>query len=309
MIGRFLMGHTRAETPERNLRSTRRGIVAIVATTALVVTGWGNSAPVSAAGGNPGLHAMLPKAIQQSGKIIDIINSPYAPMEFSPPGSSNFTGFDIDMARAVARKLGVSLQLENVQFPQVIPSITTHRGDMAWTAVLDLKKRHGALSFIDYFKTGAQLYTSAANRSKYRAVSDLCGQSVVVPSGTNYAQIIQGLSGTRCRGRGSISVLQVTSTAEQQLQIKEGRAAAAMIGVETILDTMRHNRGQWSLIGKIFEPDYYGIVFARNGGQLLNAVHAALQAAVRDGTYHRLLVKWGLARSGLARPLVNAARH
>lgn len=253
-------------------------------------------------------RALLPASIRSAGVLNDIINSPYAPMEFSRPGSSNFTGVDIDLAMAIAKELGLKLKFQNVQFPQVIPSVVTHRGDLAWTAVLDLAARHGQLDFIDYFKTGDQLYTSTANASSLKSAADLCGKAVVVPTGTDYAQVVHGLSKSLCQGKGAISVLQVASPAEQQLQIQEGRAAAAMIGVETILYLQKQQPGRWALIGKPYQPGYYGVVFAKNNAQLRSAVLAALKAAIADGTYQSVLKKWGESDAGVSQPTINAGR-
>jgi len=260
----------------------------------LVMTGWMG----------PRAHA----APARAGKLVDIINLPYPPMEFSNPGSSTPIGFDIDMATAIARKLGDSISFSNVQFPQIIPSVRTHRGDFAWTAVFDLKARQKTLNFIDYFKTGSQLYTSAANAGKYKSIKSLCGQTIAVPTGTSFGQVVGRLSKAQC---GSTPMKQVTvaSPTEQNLQIREGRAAAAISGPETVLYLRKQQPGKWALVGGILEPDYYAVVFAKSNTAMMNKVFTAMKAAWKDGTYHRILAKWGLTGAAIPQPLMNHALH
>jgi polar amino acid transport system substrate-binding protein len=265
----------------------------------LVLTGWT---------GARGVHAAGNHAVTRAGSLVDIINLPYPPMEFSKPGSSTVIGFDIDMATAIAKKLGDSISFQNVLFEQIIPSVRTHRGDFAWTAVFDLKAREKTLSFIDYFKTGSQLYTSAANAGKYKAIKDLCGQTVAVPKGTSFGQVVGRLSKAQCSG-SSIKQVTVASPTEQNLQIREGRAAAAISGPETVLYLRKQNPGKWALVGPIVEPDYYAVVFAKSNTKMLNTVFAAMKAAWKDGTYQRILAKWGLSGAAIPQPLINHALH
>jgi polar amino acid transport system substrate-binding protein len=229
-------------------------------------------------------------------------------MEFSRPGSTKPIGFDIDMATAIAKKLGDTISFQNVLFEQIIPSVKTHRGDFAWTAVFDLKAREKTLSFIDYFRTGSQFYTSSANAGKYGAIKDLCGQTIAVPKGTSFGQVVGRQSKALCHGSPMKQVV-VASPTEQNLQIREGRAAAAISGPETVLYLQKQNPGKWALIGPIVEPDYYAVVFAKNNTKFMHTMFTAMKAAWKDGTYHRILAKWGLTGAALPKPLMNHALH
>lgn len=300
-------------TAERKNRMTRLGggMLAAGLVAAGVLTVGLNGSPANAArvvaspSASGKLHNMLPAAVKKSGVIQDIINLPYPPMEFKQANSSKTTGFDIDMATAVAKELGVKIQFQNVLFPQIFPSVKTHRGDFAWTAVFDLKAREKNFNFIDYFKTGNQLFTSKANASKFKTLKSLCGHTVVVPTGTNFGSVVKQISKQHCGSASSISQISVQSPTDQELQIREGRGDAAISGPETILYLMKQQPGKWALVGPIVDPEYYSVVFAKNNRQMQNAVFAAMKATFADGKYKRILKKWGLSRAGIRKPLVN----
>jgi polar amino acid transport system substrate-binding protein len=265
----------------------------------LVFTGWVGTRTASAS---------VSHSAARAGSLADIINLPYPPMEFSNPGSSTAIGFDIDLATAVAKKLGKTLTFQNVLFEQIFPSVKTHRGDFAWTAVFDLKAREKTLNFIDYFKTGSQFYTSSADASKYKAIKDLCGQTVAVPKGTSFGQVVGRQSKALC-GSSPMKQVVVASPTEQNLQIKEGRAAAAISGPETVLYLQKQNPGKYTLVGPIVEPDYYAVVFAKSSTKLMNSMYSAMKRAWKDGTYHRTLAKWGLTGAAIPQPLINHGLH
>jgi polar amino acid transport system substrate-binding protein len=120
---------------------------------------------------------MLPASIKASSTIIDGIQAPNPPMEYSSNGSSDWKGFDIDIMKALASRLGIShVQFQNQAFVQLLPSLTTHRADVVISAITDKKARQGVASFIDYFTTGAALFTSKANFPKASSFAALCGQ-------------------------------------------------------------------------------------------------------------------------------------
>jgi polar amino acid transport system substrate-binding protein len=101
----------------------------------------------------------------------------------------------------------------------------------------------------------------------------------------------------------------VASPTEQNLQIREGRAAAAISGPETVLYLQKQNPGKYTLIGPIVEPDYYAVVFAKDNTKLMHSMFSAMKAAWRDGTYRRILSKWGLSGAAIPQPLINHALH
>jgi polar amino acid transport system substrate-binding protein len=280
--------------------SHRRSHIALALVIAglLVVTGWTGYR----------VHAAPNHSAARAGSVVDIINLPYPPMEFSKPGSTKAIGFDIDMATAIAKKLGDSISFSNVLFEQIIPSVRTHRGDFAWTAVFDLKSRQKTLNFIDYFKTGSQLYTSTAHASEYNTIKSLCGQTIAVPKGTSFGQVVGRLSKANC-GSKAMKTVTVASPTEQNLQIREGRADAAISGPETVGYLQKQQPGKWATIGRIVEPDYYAVVIAKSNTKLLNSMLTAMKAAWNDGTYSRILKKWGLTSAAIPQPLVNHALH
>ncbi|MCC6312714.1 MAG: transporter substrate-binding domain-containing protein [Thermomicrobiales bacterium] len=256
----------------------------------------------------PNFADLLPDKVRDSGKLNIAISLAYPPMEYSDPGSTDLKGADIDLAREVATRLGLEPVFQNMEFAQLIPSVTTGRADLIWTAMLDLAKRHDKLSFLDYFKTGDQFFAPIEFADKFKTISDLCGETVTVATGTNWVTVVEDLSKEKCGADDQINIVTVPSLAEQLLQMKQKRAVAAIIGFEGVLDLQKREPDKWVKVDELLNQGYYGIGFAKDATQLEDAVAAALTSMIEDGSYVAILDRYGLQEAAVEKLLTNAGQ-
>lgn len=254
------------------------------------------------------LRAILPAKLRDSGALNIAISLAYPPMEYSDAGSTELKGADIDLAKEVADRLGLKPNFQNVEFPQLITSVTTGRADMIWTAFSDLTARQAQLDFIDYFQTGNQLYSMVKNQESIKSFKDLCGKAVAVATGTSWVGLVERLSKETCTDAAPLTVMQLPTEAEHILQMKQDRAQASVMGFEGILELQKQKPGEFYTIGDLLEPGHYGIAFAKDSGELLAAVKATLEAMKADGTYVAILDRYGLKNAAVPTFTVNAGR-
>lgn len=255
---------------------------------------------------NPKLRDMLPAKTREAGALNIAISLAYPPMEYSDAGSTDLKGADIDLAKEVAARLGLKINFQNVDFSQLIAQVKTGRADMIWTAFSDLTKRQGDLDFIDYFKTGDQIFAPVENQSKIKTVQDLCGKTAAVATGTSWVTYMQDLSKSTCPADKQINVMQIPTEAEQILQMKQDRAQVSMMGFEGVLDLQKQQPGKFYQIGELQEPGHYGIAFAKDSAQLRDAVKAAMDSMKADGTYVAILDRYGLKQAAVDAFTINA---
>lgn len=282
---------------------------------ALALTGCGGSGTATAGSEtaaatpvNPELQAMLPAKIRDAGTLNIAISLAYPPMEYSDAGSTELKGADIDMAKEVAARLGLKPNFQNVDFAQLIVSVTTGRADIVWTAFSDLKKRQGQLDFVDYFRTGNQFFAPVQNQKDIKTLADLCGRTVTVSTGTSWVQSTEELSKSTCAADNPIKILQVPTQAEEILQMQQDRAQASLIGFEGILDLQKQQPDKFYTIGDLLEPGNYGIGVAKESTELRDAIQATMEAMRADGTYLRILEQYGLKDAALEKITINAGK-
>ena len=253
-------------------------------------------------------HAQtLPDAIAKSKTIKVAVNSIYPPMEYKDPDSGELTGFDIDLGNAIAKELGVKLEWQESAFEQLLPSLATGRVDMILSGMSDLPKRRDSVDFLDYVNSGAQFYILASRAGEIRNATDLCGKSVGTSRSTSFTADTADWSAQHCvaAGKPAITVVGTEDTSSARMQLKQTRIAAGVQGSETLPYAMKLEPNTYKPIGEPFATSPEGIAFAKSNPKLRDAVLGALNRLVANGTYHAIVVKWGLQSSAVAKIGVN----
>ena len=254
--------------------------------------------------------SMLPDAIKAKGKIIVGINGIFPPMEFKEPGKEELIGFDVDLAKAIGKALGVEIVFDDQKFDQLINSVNTARVDMVISGLSDTAVRQETLDFIDYFHSGTQGYTTKAFSGEIKDLESLSGKTLAVSASTDYFTTMQKWSkdNLESKGKPGITVLGVDSEATARLQMIQGRAQASAISPEVFGWLEKQNPGQFIPIGSVLNPDPYGICFKKDNTQLRDAVFAALQQIFADGAYTAIIKDWSLMQGAMTEPLINGKK-
>ena len=251
--------------------------------------------------------ADLPEAVRQAGALRLTVNSTYAPMEYRDPATNQLTGLDIELAEALAKRLGVKAVWSETPFEQLLPSLQTGRADLIISGFSDRASRRETADFVDYLTTGAQFFVLAD--SPATAEADLCGRKVGTTRSTSFPVEIEKWSKQACEAAGKTAVQYVAgeNSIDVRSQLKQGRIDAAVQGSETLPYAQSNEPGKYRILGAPFTLGYQGIAFRKDAAPLREAVTEALRGLIANGTYNAILTKYGLAANAVAEPLLNAA--
>ncbi|NYH20148.1 ABC transporter substrate-binding protein [Paraburkholderia bryophila] len=251
----------------------------------------------------------LPDAIAKTKVIKVAVNSIYPPMEYKDPESGELIGFDIDLGNAIAKQLGVKLDWQESAFEQLLPSLATGRVDMVLSGMSDVPGRRDAADFLDYLNSGAQFYIlSGAQGSAIHQPADLCGKSVGTSRSTSFPADTAAWSATHCVGKAPVAVAGTEDTSAARMQLKQGRIVAGVQGSETLPYAMKLEPNTYKPIGEPFATSPEGIAIAKSNPKLRDAVKAALDKLIANGTYSAIVAKWGLQSSGVQQLTMNGAK-
>jgi polar amino acid transport system substrate-binding protein len=255
----------------------------------------------------PAVAAELPDAIRQAGALHLTVNSTYAPMEYRDPATNELTGLDIDLASAMAKRLGVKIVWSETPFAELIPSLQTKRADLIISGISDRSSRRETADFVDYLTTGPQFFVLAASQAK--TPTDLCGQKVGTTRSTSFPQEIETWSKQNCEAAGKPAIQYVPgeNSIDVRNQLKQGRIDAAVQGSETLPYAEQLEVGKYRVIGEPLSKGYQGIMFRKDDAVLREAVTSVLTAMIADGAYKAILDKYGLGANAVEKPLMNAA--
>jgi polar amino acid transport system substrate-binding protein len=263
------------------MKSTRLAIV--IAAVCLFV-------PVAAQG------QTLPPEIEKSKVVRVALNTGYPPLEMKDPKTNEIIGFDIDLAAAMANVLGVKIEYQDGAFENMTPALQSGRVDMIMSGFYDIPKRRPMFKFIDYLKAGAQFYTLTSS-NELQKLTDLCGKTITTTRGTSYPDTVKAWSEKNCvaAGKQPITVMVDTDLGQQLTNLKTGRAAAAVQGLEAVPTIVQTEPGVYRPLGEPFSSTLMGMAFQGEGDNTLReAFAAALKKVIADGTYDQLIKKWKL---------------
>ena len=259
------------------------------------------------------LGRQLPDQIQDRGKLIVGSDIAYAPMEFFREGTEVAQGVDVEICEAVAAKFGQGFTCEfrNAVFDTLITGLKAGRFDLIMSSMTDNVERQKEVDFVDYFSAGSSVLTRKGNPERITSTNDLCGKTVAFQRGTTNEDLAQAQS-TQCTARGAraLTVLPFDTDPEAQQQVKVGRAVADIADYPVAAYAARTsgNGNDFEVVGQQIDPAPYGIAIAKNKTDLRDAVQTALKAVVADGTYDRIMEKWGVALGALKTAEINGAR-
>jgi polar amino acid transport system substrate-binding protein len=289
----------------------RYAIPAVALAAALALAGCVNNdtpsstgAAVTSGGKDASLAKLLPADIAKAGVIQVGIDATYAPNEYKD-AKGDAIGWDVDLFNAVAKKLGVKAVYNIAGFDTIIPKITGGKYDVGVSSFTDNTDRQKQVNFVDYYSAGI-LWASPIGKTV--DPDNACGLKVAVEAGTvEQTDDIPGKS-KACTdaGKPAIQILQFDGQDQATNAVILGQADA-MSADSPITDyAIAQSKGKLQAAGKSFEVAPYGIAVAKDS-KLDVAIQKTMQALVDDGTYMKILNKWGVADGAISTITINAA--
>nr|CEL16518.1 probable solute binding protein of ABC transporter system [Kibdelosporangium sp. MJ126-NF4]CTQ90471.1 probable solute binding protein of ABC transporter system [Kibdelosporangium sp. MJ126-NF4] len=250
------------------------------------------------------LAAMVPDDIKQDGRILVGQDQTNPPTEFVENGQ--VLGMDVDLGRAIGQKLGVRVEFENSSFDGIIPGVKAGRYEAAMSSFTINADRIKEVDMVSYLSAGISGATAKGNPDKL-TLDTLCGKNVAVQKGTLAVEDLTA-RGEKCKSAGlrEVNVQQFQNQTDANLALSSKRVHA-MFADSPIVDYMIKQTGDTlEQIGHVYNTAPYGLVLPKGKGDYAKAVQGAVQALMDDGTYQKILAKWGV-QGTIPRSEVNPA--
>lgn len=160
----------------------------LCAAAAFGLAGCGGSSPAkSSASQQVQKESPLMQKIKKSGKLVVGTASGYPPYEFvdTSSGEKKVIGIDMELAQKVADKLGVKLEVQDMNFQALLSSLTGGKVDVAIAGINPTDERKKSMDFSDnYLPTEQKVIIRKVDADKYKTVEDLYGKTIGVQKST-----------------------------------------------------------------------------------------------------------------------------
>ena len=216
-----------------------------------------------------------------AGKLTMATNATFPPYEMTTD-SGDIEGIDVDTAKAIAEKLGLELQIDDMDFDAALLSVQQGKADIAMAGVTVTDERKAVMDFSDSYATGIQSII-VPEGSDIASPDDLAGKKIGTQRGTtgyiycsddfgdeNVVAYDDGLTAVQALNNGQVDAVVIDNAPAQEF-------IAANPGLK-ILDTS-------------YAEEDYAIGMAK-GSSLEDAVNAALKELKADGTLQSIVDKY-----------------
>ena len=254
------------------------GLVGFLAAASFVLAACGGSGATEA-GGDTSLSG-----IQDAGQIVFATEGTYKPFSFHEGGSGELTGYDVEVAKAVAGKLGVTAKFEETQFDSIFAGLEAKRFDAIANQVTVNPTRQEKYELSTPYTVSRGVVVTKESNNDINAVADLKGKTTAQSLTSNWYALAT---------ESGANVEAVEGWAQSVTLLKDDRVDAIVNDKLTVLDYFTTNPGSGLKIAATTEESSDSAFAFHKGATALNdAVNTALADLAADGTLTQLSEKY-----------------
>ena len=249
------------------------GMAGLFAAASLALAGCGGSPNASSGSGS-------------GDKVLRVgTNADFAPFEFQDEGGKEYQGFDMDLIRAVAKEMGYTADIQNLNFDGLIPAIGSKNIDVAVSGMTINDERKEKVLFSDpYYKSGLTIVVKKDNTA-INKFKDLEGKKVAVQIGTTSAEEVKKIP--------NVEVKEFNSSADTFMELKAG-GVDAVVNDRPVNDYYILKSGEKDVrtLDELLTSEDYGIDKDKKNTELQKKINDALKKLKDNGEYDKIYAKW-----------------
>ncbi|MFD9378267.1 ABC transporter substrate-binding protein [Streptomyces sp. NPDC059999] len=258
------------------------------------------------------IAALLPSGVRSAGtlRVGSSVGAP--PSAYYPNGQDKPpAGQDIDIADAVAKVLGVKLERQDASFETILPALGSGKYDFGTGNFGVTAERLKTIDFVTYINDGQGFAVKTGSTTLTTKVDDLtrlCGLTIGTGAGTTFEKTLTAQKGVcAAAGKKPYEVKVFSENGAVTTALQQGRIDVVMSTINGLRYQAAQPAAQSTFLGEYHRLDV-GFAF-KKGSPLTPAFQAAVNELIKNGTYERILKKWGTTDSKIDTSRTNPAEH
>ncbi|NTJ62268.1 ABC transporter substrate-binding protein [Agrobacterium rhizogenes] len=256
------------------------------------------------------LHAMLPEKIQSAGEIKVGTEPQTPPYDFYGEDNKTIIGLERELRDEMGARLGVKFTDVPAQFASIIPGIQAGRFDMGMSAFGDFAEREKIVDVVNYMLEGTSIIVLEGNPKGVHKLKDACGLNAGAVQGSIPLQLLDKQK-TLCPADKPLNVMQFPSNDQIKIALQSGRVDLSMDTTGVAAYSLQHqpagNKKLELITGAQYAVGYQAMLVSKDDPKLRDALAAAMQSMIDDGSYAKIFEKWGLGENKLGKVTINDA--
>jgi polar amino acid transport system substrate-binding protein len=232
-----------------------------------------------------------PAALVRPGFLTVGADYHFAPQSYVDP-NGHAAGFDIDLAGAIASQMKLKLAVLNIDDPSILSGLMeqNHRYDMGVNQPAAVVSSAGAVG-LPYFETGQSILVRGSDK-KVKDITSVCGLKVGAAPASPGELAVVSINDAKCHDNKA-HVVSAPDDVAAARDVASGKLDALLDDYPAAVLLAKTTPGT-RVVPRYFLPVSVELVFPPGGEATRDAVSKALDLLRKEGTYKKLLDKWGL---------------
>ncbi len=217
-------------------------------------------------------------------KLVVATDTNFKPFSFKA-STGEYTGFDVEMWAALAKRIGLDYQLQPMDFNGIIPGLQSGTIDVAVAGMSIKSAREEVVDFAyPYYKAGIVSLVRADNND-ITTMDDFDGKIVATKLATSSVDYIKNNSNPK-------ELKQFPNISDAFMELNSGGCDVVMFDLPPLADYANNaGKGNVKIVGPLYMGHHYGIAFP-SGSELRDKVSVEILRMMEDGSYAELYRKW-----------------
>ena len=226
--------------------------------------------------------------VVEAGKLHMSTNAAFPPYEMTTD-DGGFEGIDVEVADAIAQKLGLELVVDDMGFDAALTAVQTGQSDIAMAGITVTEDRLEVMDFSDSYATGVQVVIVKED-SPIQTIDDLANAEMIgcQAATTGY---IYASDTPENGGYGEDHVTAYENGALAVMALVNGQIDAVIIDNEPAKAFVEANEGL-KILDTPWVEEEYAIGVAKGNTDLLDAINAVMEELKADGTFQSIVDKY-----------------
>ena len=227
------------------------------------------------------------QTIKDAGKLVLGLDDTFAPMGFRD-GSGEIVGFDIDLAKEVASRMGVELEIKPIDWSSSILSLNKGDIDVLWNGVTINESRKEQINFSKPYLNNRLIIVKPKDRNDINSKEDLAGKVLGVQVGSNDEALQSDPISKEAK-----EIRKYDVNVNAFLDLKAKRIDAVIIDEVAAQYYISEEKVDFVVVeNSPLTEEFYGIGFRKSDGELLAEVDRILDEMKADGKAAEISQKW-----------------
>ena len=252
----------------------------------------------------PAIAKLLPPSATAS-KTLTVAVALGSPPDDFRNEKGEVAGWEIDILRATTQVLGIELDIRPTTFDSLIPGLQAKRFDAATGQMGVTEVREKVVDMLGTLTSNELFAALAASSLSVKTLDDICGVTVATTRGSREAEFAR-LHQPNCEklGKKPIDLLVFNDGTSAADAMISRRAEAFWVGSTAVSYFVAQSHGKTKVVGSYTDRSYIGIAMPK-GSDMAPALQAAVQHLMDDGTYTKIVKKWGLEDGAVTKAPLN----